>query len=422
MYAVHLGIPLHPQRAARRRRRLGVAFALAAALAASVLAPTAAGAKKPPPTTTTTTRRATTTTTRPVTTTTTAVAPTTTTTAAPPTSTCPIAPANDPTAITTAIRNCPDGTATAPTLVRFPAGTSYMVANRIEVNRRNYVTIDLNGSTIRNTHDNNDVSGVFPNFFVLEGFHVTITNGTLMGNFADCGPRNLATLCGISNGVQGNAGVSFYGGRYVEASYLTVSEVMGDGIQTGPAWMMDPAVPHPQGWVEDLNVHHNVITTAARHCLSASGGVRVTLADNELNDCWYGAVDLEIDTAGTALRDAKVLRNKLNGFNIFGISVPAFGATGDVDGVEIRSNNFVTPQDQCSWAIQVNYWRVADVWAYDLTVAENTIRYRGTGVTAAWIDGGGITDNDLILTPGCGNAPIDVTGSRNLLVSGNTAA
>ncbi len=407
-----------PRRRGASHRWLTVAFAMAATVTLPLVAPTAAEAKKPA--TTTTTRPPTPVTTS--TTTSTTVAPTTTTTAPSTATVCPINPSGGQDAVAAAIRSCPDGTATVRTIVRFPVSASYTITNRIEVLRRNYLTIDLNGSSIRNTHDNNDTSGVFPHFFILHGSYVTITNGTLVGNFASCGPRDLAGLCGYRNGVQGNAGVSFYGGRNLEASYLTIREVMGDGVQTTPAWTMDTSVPHGQGWAEDLFVHHNTITTAARHCLSASGGVRVTLADNELNDCWYGAVDLEIDASGTPLKDVKVLRNKLNGFNLFGISAPAFGASGDVNGIEIRGNNFLTPQDQCSWAVQVNYWRVADVWAYNVTVADNTVRYRGTGISAAWVDGGGIVNNNLVLTPGCGNAPVSVENTLRFTVSGNTVS
>ncbi|MCA1695514.1 MAG: hypothetical protein LC749_12720, partial [Actinobacteria bacterium] len=87
------------------------------------------------------------------TTTTTAAPATTTTTTAPPAgTTCNINPANSAAGISNAIAACSNGTAAAPTVVKFPLNASYTVTDSVFVDNRSNLTIDLNGSTITNTY------------------------------------------------------------------------------------------------------------------------------------------------------------------------------------------------------------------------------------------------------------------------------
>jgi hypothetical protein len=358
----------------------------------------------------------------PAITTTTAAAPAITTTTAGRTTTpgtCSIAPSNGAAAITAAIAACPDGSAAQRTTVRFPANATYTIGDRIDVLHRNYLTIDLNGSTIRNTHSNDDTVGVHPNLFLLSDNNVTVRNGSLVGNFPSCGPRNLQTLCGAKAGGQSaNAGVAFYGGSNLEASYLNIREVFGDGVLTGLASQVDGAVPTGSGWSDTVAVHHNTVTTAARMCYAAVAGKNLTYADNTGNDCWYAGMDFELE--GAVLQGVHILRNTLNGFNLSGIEVPAFGNDGQVRDVEIRGNTYATPQDQCNWGVLINYWRAPNAYAYNIVIDSNTIRYRSIGISAAYMSGGAITNNSLIGYPGCGNQPMSIDHAVNVTVAGNT--
>lgn len=373
----------------------------------------------PSPTTTTTT----TSTTAPPTTTTTTQPPTTPTTAAPTSGgVCRITPADGEAAITAAIAACPDGST-----VQFPAGAVYRQSHSIDVADRANLVIDGGGSTFVSSAPN--VEGVNPNWRLARVRNVTLRNMTVEGNFKLTGPRSLATVSAISVN-QRNSGFFLYGGRDVTIADVKVKDIFGDGITTVPSkWAPSGMTPTELAESEipsNIRVLRLQATRVARQCVAPTAVDGFWLEDSVLRDCWYGGVDFERDVTGEPQRNAHVLRNTFDGFNLFAIAGTAPGNTGDTNGVEIRGNKTLTPGDTCIPTVIFGYYPENPNRLLNIVIEDNEIRTLYNGVTFDHVEGGAIRNNrieklapDSLCGPPAGLA-VKVTNSINVVVGANT--
>jgi hypothetical protein len=393
-------------------------------------------AVKPAPATTTTTVKPTTTTTAPPPTTTTPTAPPTpTTTAPPPTTTttappaptttttttvpgvCNINPADGQSAISAAIRACADGST-----VRFPAGRTYNQTDEINVVGRKNLVIDGNGSTFISSAPNDPWATIYharPNWQIVEGTNVTLTNMTIRGNLPK-GPR------GILPGNQYNSGVMIYGGNGINITDISVYSVFGEFVVSNPSGF------YYGGGALDGQVPTNVTISrlrgqsAARQCVSATAAQGFWLQDSELSDCYQNGVDLEPDVAGERVRDAHILRNTISGYYFSAITVPTAYQAGDVDGVEIRGNKTTSTSDTCYPAVLVGGVQDNANALYNVVVADNTLRTLYEGVKHTHVASGSVTGNDVTITVSpnyCGPptaSPVRLINSSNVVVHSNT--
>ncbi len=377
---------------------------------------------------TTTTVAPTTTSTVPPTTTTTTAPPTTTTTIAPPTSVqssgetsagvCKIAPADGQAAIGAAIRSCPDGST-----VQFPAGAVYHQTDPIEVANRSNLIIDGGGSTFISSAPN--TADVRPNWRLVKGRTLTIRNMTVEGNFKLQGPRSLPTVSNIATN-QRNSGFAVHGGDGVTITDVTVRDVFGDMVLVVPAeWTPTNANVHSE-IPRNVRVIRLSGTRAARQCVAPTAVIGFWLEDSTLRDCWYGGVDFERDAVGEPIRDAHILRNTFDGFNLFAIAGTAPGNTGDTNGIEVRGNKMLTPGDSCISTILFGYYPDDPNQMLKIVIEDNDVKSLGNGITYDHINEGSIRNNRIEKTAPdslCGPpAPVatKVTNSVGVTVAANT--
>ncbi len=377
-----------------------------------------------PPTTTTTTAPPTTTTTAPPTTTTTTAPPTTTTTttvsnASPPAKVCNIDPKNNPTAITSAIKKCPNGST-----VVFPAKKTYSQSDKIVVEKRENLVIDGNGSTFVSSARNDPWATIYqakPNWVIVEGVNVTLRNMTIKGNLPS-GPR------GIIPGNQYNAGVIVYGGNDISVRDVAVYSVFGEFVVANPSGFFYG------GGALDGQVPTNVRITglrgehAARQCVAVTAARGFWLEDSTLADCYQNGVDVEPDVAGAPLRDVHILRNTISAYYFSAITVPTAYQSGDVDGVEIRGNTTSTPSDTCYPAVLAGGVQGNSAVLNNIVVADNTLKTLYEGVVDVYVGSGSVTGNSVAITVSpnyCGPpvaVPVRLTNSPNISVSSNTTS
>lgn len=307
---------------------------------------------------------------------------------------CKVDPLDGQSAITNAIKACPDGTATAPNVVAFPTGKAYTQTDAINVERRANLIIDLNGSTF--TKSSAAASGANkPNWRIIEGSNVTLRDGRIKGALLD-GPRGVPP----SNENQWEHGVYLLGGTGHKVEDLQVDDVYGDGVAIAPSGY------HYFGDVlrgqqpSDHVVQRVRVESARRMCIAPTAGTRITVQDNTLIDCRYAGIDMETDVAGEKLHDIKILRNSCNGYYLFCI-----GAAGpvnerplpdDIKNIEIRGNTTVTASDTCWEPVHIERGPVTNVIVND----NPGFKSQGDGVELIDVQGGSVAGNTLTLTKG----------------------
>ena len=389
-------------------------------LAAINGAPAVAAGKKVPSTTTTT------------------KAPTTTTTSAPASGACNIAPANSATAVSAAIAGCPNGTATAPTVVRFPAGASYTFNGTVFLDRRSNVTEDLNGSTIKNSAPNT-YSTYVPTVKIRLGTNVRLRNGTVAGNFNPATVDMLGAYAAeLRSNNQWNAGVAVAGGDGVWIEDLTISGVFGDGVMVLPS-DADLAGGAPGAGTVSRNVHVARVTATgqARQCVAVVAGDGFWVEDVKCKASWYGGIDVEPDpgVASHIIRNGHILRNTFDTFGLYAVAIPFDAPSGQVDGVEIRGNKTLTISPTCRAPIQTVSAEPGQVATPGTTIAnivveDNDVLTQMDGIVMRDVASGTVRNNRIEITRAnrsvgwCTDStnpaqPVRQVNNANVVVSGN---
>jgi hypothetical protein len=306
--------------------------------------------------------------------------------------------------------------------IRFGRRGCYLQAEPIRFMERRDLAVDGNGATFKSGIPIDSTNR--PNFIFLRGSGISFGNATIVGQFQSCGvgERAKGTWCGKNTTVnQVHGGVSLWGGKGYDFHDLTIREVWGDGIQLAPSWQYTGG-DVPGDVPTKIMIRNNRVMTASRQCLTVAAGQGVTLMENHLSDCWYGGIDLEVDNDTTPLRDIHVVRNAINGTFLFGMSLPAYGQAGMIDGVEFRENDEQTPPDGCFLGLSAGYWR-GQLTASGVEAVNNTIRSRGVGISYDHVSSGAIIGNRIFQYGGCydgSGAPIQVTESPSVVVCHNT--
>lgn len=331
-----------------------------------------------------------------------------------------------------AIRSCPDGTASAPTIVSFPAGRTYHVTNSIEVAQRNGLTIDGNGSLFLKTDPNTDGEHQ-PIWRLLEGSYVTLQNMVIDGQ------QPLGPL-GITPGNQFNHGVSILGGTgHAVRAPMTIRNVFGDLVTVAASgqYLQNDAT---KGQIaRDVLIQGVQGYNAVRMCIAPTAGIGIRVEDNTLRHCRYGGIDMETEAPGAKLQNVKVLRNTIDGAtptSEFATRVSAIIVVGpgtakaladDISGFEIRGNRILKAPETCYPAITISEQNTERGPISNVTVADNTMLTQSHGVSVNDVNTGVVTGNDVTLTrtPGwCGppaSVPVRVLRSTNVTVSANTS-
>jgi hypothetical protein len=313
--------------------------------------------------------------------------------------------------------------------VGFPAGGCYAQGNRIEVRDKRSLTIDGNGSTFRSTAENTGKRSANPNWLILRGRDIRLEDMKLVGNFHLTGARsqqrvNQASTEGEAGATsQPNAGIGIYGGNGVHVADVDIRDVFGDGVLTAVSEYVDGSVASQTP--RDVHVERVTVKKTARHCFSPNQVVGFWLEDSSGQDCWYGALDAELDAVGQQLRDVHVLRNTFSDFNLLGVMVPVAGDGDGTRDIEIRDNRFLTYPDQpCNTIVEVGTYPANPNTFRNVVVEGNSMKAHGVGVAFDHVAGGAIRDNRIAYSDvGCArpNTPsaVRVTHSMGVTVAGN---
>lgn len=349
---------------------------------------------------------------------------------------CDIDPADGEAAITAAVNSCPNGTADAAVLVRFPAGRSYTQHRRIEVRDRRHLVIDGNGSTFTTSSNGAVTKSVDPNWLVLRGFGITLKNMTVRGDFTayEGQPRSLATISPDPEFTEAQMGIGLYGANTVRIEDVKAFNNWGDGLTTGPAHYADDRHVGSDDYTMNVTVDRMTVETVGRHCWSPNSGENIVIRNGSCADAWYGGIDAEADHLRQPLRGHKYLNNTFQGFGHLGIFIPVAGDPGLFRDYEIRGNKFFGPLDKpCNTVIGVGGYPDSNPATFhNVIVTGNEIEHYGPAIVYDHVDGGSITANILTraVVPGwtpegyCGggalSVPIRVTNSVNVTEDANT--
>ncbi|MEY2398570.1 MAG: hypothetical protein QOJ00_1744 [Actinomycetota bacterium] len=289
------------------------------------------------------------------------------------------------------IARVPDGIT-----VRFPPRSCYAADNRIEVRDKTGVTIDGNGSTFKTTSANSGTHEANPNWLLLRDRNLVIRDMKIVGNFHLAGPRsqqrvNQASTEGEAGATsQPNAGIGIYGGRSVVVRDVDIRDVFGDGVLTGVSEYVDASVASQTP--RDVHVERVTATKAARHCFSPNQVIGFWLEDSTGKDCWYGALDAELDDPKQTLQGLHILNNAFSDFNLLGIFIPVAGE--NTRDIEIRGNHFLTFPDQpCNTVIEVGIYPTNPNTFRNVVVEQNWLKAHGVGIAFDHVEGGRIRGN-----------------------------
>ncbi len=338
--------------------------------------------------------------------------------------TCSIDPADGEVAITASIEGCPDGS-----VVRFPPNRQYNQANRILVKDRRNLVIDGNGSTFTTSFKGraNKING---NWLVLRGYEITLMNMTSVGTFAYTGERSLARISPDPDFSEANPNYGLYGVDTVHLKNLKAYGAWGDGVTTGPDEYEDGSSPD---YTRNVFISNMQVEKVARMCWGPTSGINIWIRDSSCKDAWYGGLDAEIDNPEQPLQGLHIIGNRFEGVNHLGIFVPVAAANVATRDIEIRDNQFVTPNDQqCTASVHVGGYPDSNPSMFrNVVVIGNSVMHYGAGIVLDHVEHGLIEGNTLIrlqrdgFTPvglcGPGAAdPIRVTNSVDVTVEANT--
>ncbi len=310
--------------------------------------------------------------------------------------------------------------------VRFPSDGCYAQKSRIEVRDKVDLTIDGNGATFKSTSENTGQSEANPNWLLLRGQNLRIRDMKVVGNFHVTGARsqqrvNQASTEGEAGASsQPNAGIGIYGGDGVHVTDMDIRDVFGDGVLTGVSEYVDGSVasqiPH------DVHVERVKVTKAARHCFSPNQVVGFWLEDSSGKDCWYSALDAELDEPQQKLQGLHLLNNTFSDFNMAGIIVPVAGDSGNTRDIEIRGNKFLTYPDQpCNKVILVGAYPNNPNTIKNVVVADNSLKAHGVAIAFDHVQEGKIQNNRIEYSErGCERPavppPVRLTNSHRVTV------
>lgn len=322
------------------------------------------------------------------------------------------------------INAVPDGTT-----VRFSHGGCYAQDNRIEVRDKAGLTIDGNGSTFRSASENTGKHEANPNWLLLRGRDLVITDMKVVGNFHLKGKRSQQRVNQVSTEgeagatSQPNAGIGIYGGNAVHVRDIDIRDVFGDGVLTGVSEYVDASVPSQTP--RDVHVERVTATKTARHCFSPNQVIGFWLENSTGRDCWYGALDAELDEPEQKLQDVHLLNNTFSDFNMLGIFIPVAGDGDNTRDIEIRGNRFLTAPDQpCNTVIEVGTYPMNPNTIENVVVQDNEIKAHGVGISLDHVRGGAVEGNRIVYNErGCqfpkATPPVRVTNSSDVKVEGN---
>ncbi|MBA3746278.1 MAG: hypothetical protein H0W96_02135 [Solirubrobacterales bacterium] len=331
---------------------------------------------------------------------------------------------NTQVALSNFINGLPEGST-----VRFPSDACYAQSNRIEVRDKSRLTIDGNGSTFRSSSENTGRREANPNWLILRGRDVRITDMKVVGNFHLEGQRSQRRVNQVSTEgeagatSQPNAGIGIYGGDGIHVTDMDIRDVFGDGVITGVSEYVDGSVASQTP--RDVHVERVTATKTARHCFSPNQVIGFWLEDSTGRDCWYGALDAELDGAKQKLQDVHLLRNTFADFNMLGFTIPVAGDGDNTRDIEIRDNRFLTYPDQaCNTIIEVGTYPMNPNTIKNVVVEGNSMKSHGVGVAFDHVEKGTIRDNRIAYTDvGCTRPkktpPVRVTNSTGVTVTGN---
>jgi hypothetical protein len=333
---------------------------------------------------------------------------------------CNIAPAQSDTAIEAAVAGCPEHT-----VVRFPAGAAYTVADRIELRGLRNRTIDGNGSTFVSTYPN--VEALQPVWMFVDAENLSVRNLTAEGQFKLAGPRSPATVGGMA-GNQFNAGIAVYGGRNITVAEVSARDTFGDGVIVAPSGILPGGAGPTAGVGDNVRIQRASVTRTARQGVAITGGTNIWLEDSTFDDIWYWAIDAESDAVGQPLRDVHILRNTIHGAYFGAITVPAPGGPGDVDRGEIRGNRQTVVADAPGVSpIIINYWGSDPPVMQHVDVIGNEVRTTYDGIVYTDVVSGLVEGNTIHKVTGPGYnepppaQPVRLVRSPGVTVGANTA-
>lgn len=323
---------------------------------------------------------------------------------------CNVAPADGEVAVMAAIKSCPDGST-----VVFPTGGKYTQRTAIVVERRKGLTIDGNGSTFTKT-GHTPPGELHPQWVLVETENVILRNMTIVGAWTPPVQRQLFP------GNQFDGAVFVYGGTNVVVEDIKARNNFGDGVLTAPSGLWYEKNVYTGQVPTNVRFRRLDIANVARHCAAPTAGIGVWIEDSKMANCFYAGIDAEIDAPREPLRDLHVLRNTIEGYYVAGVMVPNPGATGDVDGVEVRGNT-IGESDTCYAPIYVNDHPEQVATMSNIVIADNTIKTVSRGVVVNR-SSGSVTGNRITKTRdlGCGglNVPVVAHNSPGMTTTANT--
>ncbi len=182
-------------------------------------------------------------------------------------------------ALNTWISTVPDGTATNPSIIRFPSGSVYLLSQGVQFRNRTYLTFDGYGAKLKldpaagfsqlqslfllGKAYNGFFGGLNTNI-VIRGFELEASNPT-PGLWS--ASREMAHAVEIDN----SDGVEVYD--------VLAHGIGGDGFKT-------TAGIH-------LHIHHNHIMDAGRQGVSVISGNHILIENNQFDDMGYFILDIE---------------------------------------------------------------------------------------------------------------------------------
>jgi hypothetical protein len=208
----------------------------------------------------------------------------------------------------------------------FPAGATYRLDRALNLTRRNDLSLDGNGSTLK-VGDGCDPGD---SAFLIElSNSIAIDDFTIVGQWARGGtPEALSTDC------QNQEAVAMYGVSKVDITNLRVSRVSGDGVYVGASG---------QTWSSSVSIQDASITAVGRNGVAIVAASDIRMERNHFDEIALHVLDIEPDSAAGGATNVLFADNTIGSYGLTRLFasylLAANGAEGStVHDVTVRDN------------------------------------------------------------------------------------
>lgn len=316
------------------------------------------------------------------------------------------------------VNSVPNGTSANPSIIKFPAGATYLLAgNGIMVDSRSNLIFEGNGATLKGTG-----YGILDSAFIL-GWGSANTNIIIRGFTLDGDNPDGATVNAYHQGQESSEGVTMYKGQNnIEIANNTISDWWGHAIYIASGGSSN-------GKPNQINVHDNNIIRMGLMGVAIATGTNITVKNNTITDTALYPIDIEDGLAGEPMQHIYILNNTINKWSwntpFTGHAIIGDGATGMnwddivVDG-NILQGGDQGPSSTDSTSGLISFWG-SDV-KKNLKVTNNISQVPADGWATRFnnVNGLTVTGNTLPgISGGATDEKVHVINSTNTVTAPN---